>query len=475
MMKTTKRLMGWSAVLFLGLMAAPFSLTAAEKKAHKHGEGPAFEKPDLPAFPGAEGFGARTIGGRGGKVLKVTNLNASGPGSLKWALAEDYPRIVVFEVSGIIKNAGEITASASHLTLAGQTAPGAGITLDGNLILGNYHGTFTKDFIVRFIRMRPIFTGAGGGSGDGIRVTNCDPAILDHVSVCWGTDEVIQFSGGGTLQWSASEGGHTSWEGHHCHNYGAYFYNSHGLYQNVHHTLIAHAGERCPQQAKVPFLDVRNIVVYNSTHGAYLTHANAVGNYFKEGPGGPQAMRPNLPIPRPARPGLHIKKDKDIYVSGNMFSTMKGELSKMDVKGTVKAPITCPPVTTQTAEEGYELVLAHAGCLPRDAVSKKVFRDVRTGTGFMGRRVPEGGLMEGLTPGKPKPDADNDGMPDAWEKAHKLDPNDSADSNKIVPAGASKDDRHKGYTYIEYYINECADTLIGQAMEEYEKLKTDTE
>jgi pectate lyase len=105
-------------------------------------------------------------------------------------------------------------------------------------------------------------------------------------------------------------------------------------------------------------------------------------------------------------------------------------------------------------------VLAQAGCLPRDAVSKRAVQEVRTATGSWGRHDPEGGLMAGLTPGKPPVDSDSDGMPDAWEAAHGLNPKDPADAGRTVPAGASENDRHKGYTYIEFYINELADRLI---------------
>ena len=126
----------------------------------------------------------------------------------------------------------------------------------------------------------------------------------------------------------------------------------------------------------------------------------------------------------------------------------------------VEVPWPAPPVDTQPHDKAYERVLAEVGCFPRDAVSKRTIDEVRKGTGKWGRHEPKGGLMVGLQPGTPPKYSDNDGMPDAWETAHKLNPNDPADGNRIVPAGASKDDRHRGYTYIEFYINELADKLI---------------
>ncbi len=425
----------------------------------------------LPAFPGAEGFGTDSVGGRGGKVLKVTTLKSEGPGSLKWALEQKGPRIVVFDVSGAIKLSGKFYNP--KLTIAGQTAPGAGITVDGCLTFCGSKSTVMEDLIVRFIRVRPTFRGWTSG-GDCIRVggsRNSEPdkrVVLDHCSVAWSTDEAIQFSAGGTMQWCACEGSDTGWEGHHHHNYGPYFYAC-KLPQTLHHSLIAHATERCPQQSGTPLLDMRNCVIYNCWPGVQLGNSNAVNNYLKAGPGGPQSMRPNMMPLRPARPGLSQARSGAVYASGNVIKPLRGAAQALAGKFDTKAekPHEAPKVATQGAAEAYELVMAHAGCLPRDAVSKKVFMEARTGTGFMGRYEPEEGLMKGLTPGKAKPDADNDGMPDEWEKAHGLNPNDASDSGKIVPAGASKDDRHKGYTYVEFYVNDLADKLVAGAIAEY--------
>ena len=426
----------------------------------------------LPAFPGAEGFGSDSVGGRGGKVVKVTTLKSDGPGSFKWALEQTYPRIIVFDVSGVIRVTGaksRITVTNPRLTIAGQTAPGAGITIDGCLVFTGSGDRPMEDLILRFLRVRPDFHGAHATGGDCIRVgggrgsRSDQRVILDHVSVAWSTDEAVQFSAGGTMQWSACEGSAIAWEGHHCHNYGPYFYAC-KLPQTLHHSLIAHSTERCPAQSVTPLLDMRNCVVYNCWPGVQLGNSNAVANYLKEGPGGPQSMRPNLPPIRPARPGLAQHRRGKAYAAGNVLKPLRGPIEKLPDKG--DAPTPAAKVTTQSAEEAYRMVLAHAGCLPRDAVSRKAFAEARTGTGFMGRYAPAGGLMQGLTPTKAPKDADNDGMPDDWEKAHKLNPNDPADNNGIVPAGASKDDRHKGYTWIEFYVNDCADRLIAEAIAE---------
>lgn len=129
---------------------------------------PPWYKPDLPAFPGAEGFGAVSKGGRGGSVIKVTNLNPSGPGSLAEACAASGPRIVVFDVSGVIPVDKRLHIGSGQITIAGQTAPGAGITLDGALSCGGPYrkdlkGKRTTDVIVRFLRIRASRGGDGIG------------------------------------------------------------------------------------------------------------------------------------------------------------------------------------------------------------------------------------------------------------------------------------------------------------------------
>ena len=130
----------------------------------------------------------------------------------------------------------------------------------------------------------------------------------------------------------------------------------------------------------------------------------------------------------------------------------------------IDAPAKTPAIELVDAKEAYELVLAKAGCWPRDRVTKRTIEEVTTKTGAWGRNAPleptDEWFLEGLTPGKAPADTDGDGMPDAWEKTHGLDPNDPADAAKIVPAGKSSSDRHQGYTYIEFYINELADSLV---------------
>ncbi len=432
----------------------------------------ATETPKLPSFPGAEGFGATSVGGRGGKVIKVTNLKASGPGSFQAACAAKGPRIIVFEVSGVIPapRRGCVTVGDGKLTISGQTAPGAGITVEGGF---SCHGTKDAPFddvIIRFLRFRPKLGRKLMWGGDTMHISGTNRAILDHVSACWSSDEVfgLTINGPLTLQWCAVEESGLALEGRTLHNFGSLI-----SYQkapvSVHHTLYAHHSRRSPV-SPIPRIDVRNIVVYNARFvGTEFQSGNLIGCYFKDGPGGPVGTNIHKPTVKRGYSFLSSRSRLKwkVYGEGNYVTWLGGYYNFWDHKdrkmGRSEA-LPVPPMTTHTAEQAYELVMGHAGCLPRDPLGRKMIHEVRTGTGLWGREDPVGGLMAGLTPGKAPKDSDGDGMPDEWETAHKLDPNDAGDANKTVPAGASKGDRHKGYTFIEFYINECADKLIADAL-----------
>jgi hypothetical protein len=182
--------------------------------------------------------------------------------------------------------------------------------------------------------------------------------------------------------------------------------------------------------------------------------ANIVANYLKDGPDAPKE-------PFEGRPDSIWGYGKaEVYAAGNYFTWSGGVV---DPAKRPEKPWPAPEVGTETAEKALESVLARAGCLPRDAVGRRTIEEVRAKTGKWGRRDPEGGLMKGLEPGKPPADADGDGLPDDWERARGLNPADAGDAGKAVPAGASAGDRHRGYTWIEYYINELAEELTGES------------
>lgn len=444
-------------------------------------------KPELPAFPGAEGFGAISRGGRGGRIIKVTNLNADGPGSLAAACAEKGPRIVVFDVSGVIPvKAGKqgLLIRDGNITIAGQTAPGAGITIEGALRLFNYdpkgQAPAVNDVIVRFLRCR---TRRGLGE-HAVEFAGVDRFILDHLSASWGQDECMGMTQNHrfTIQWCAIEETEIHLEGGlkraEPHNFGMIMgYTKDGAC-SLHHDLFAHHAERAPLDNGDTRLDHRNNVFYNMRGGypqeSKTVTANVVGNYVIAGPGALVGIRCYRPPTTYAMPELGPGRKGRSYAAGNYYAwgwasgyvrPWKGEGGReVPAEQLAEKPFPFAPVTTDTAEGAYDLVLAQAGCLPRDAVSKRTVREVQTRTGSWGRHVPNAGLMEGLTPGQPPRDSDGDGMPDEWEGAHGLNPNDPTDAGKSVAAGASKGDRHRGYTYIEFYINERADDLVADAL-----------
>ncbi len=441
----------------------------------------------LPAFPGAEGYGAVSVGGRGGKVIKVTNLNASGPGSLQWACDQKGPRIVVFDVSGVIRLKGKkprISVRHPNIYIAGQTAPGAGITVAGKIAAagGKSDDSRLHDITFRFMRARPGYAQKGGyvTGGRAIEIEYTDRAIVDHCSASWAVDEeyLLWTDTEVTVQWSTVEESDVSWEGgDEPHNFGML---SRGHKDKasftLHHLLFAHHHDRAPSDyGNVYNLDSRNNVLYNFGTNVHTRSGNLIGNFLKAGPGAVWGMpRIYHPPVTYTCPGLSWGTSRTpghkhpSYVAGNYVEGAGGYCEPKARGMRIRSPLAekqnpTPPVATQVAEEAYEQVLAHGGCLPRDAVSKRTIYEVATRTGSWGREFPPGGLMEGLTPGAAPPDADNDGMPDAWEKAHGLSANDPQDAVKVVPAGASRGDRHKGYTYIEYYVNELADIKIAEA------------
>ena len=244
----------------------------------------------LPTFPGAQGFGAVATGGRGGQVLKVTTLAASGTGSLQWALNQAGPRIIVFAVSGVIN--GDVLIPHGDVTIAGQTAPGAGITIHGHLY--TELGTSFGNIVIRHLRVRPPVANADWppAQHDAIQFSTNHTIILDHVDISHAIDENFDLWGGAqdvTVQWSAItfpvyDGGHPDGP---AHNYGI-LNGPDGGRISIHHNLFVHNKARTPALAEGP-ADVRNNVIYNGREG-FVHHNpangdfNVIGNYYKDGP-----------------------------------------------------------------------------------------------------------------------------------------------------------------------------------------------
>lgn len=421
-----------------------------------------------PAFPGAEGFGKYAIGGRGGRVVEVTNLNDSGPGSLRAAVLAKGPRTVVFRVSGTIALESELKIREPYLTIAGQTAPGDGICIK------NYQVSFdTQHMIVRYVRFRPgdergKEQDALGGQGDHV--------VFDHCSVSWGVDETFSVNKASnfTAQWCMiTESLTKSLHKKGSHGYGGLWGGPGGSW---HHNILAHHSSRNPRASgnkESGLMDCRNNVIYNwgfnSAYGGELWPRNWINNYYKAGPATDPRVRHRIFIQKDPRGRMFAEGN---YVDGfpaisadNWKGGIDFEPSGEATEATLRAPraYSVAPVTTQSATEAYALVLRHAGAsLARDAVDTRIVEEIRTGTAKFGASYKGGG--KGLIDSQrdvggwpelkslPAPlDTDRDGMPDAWEEARGLDPHDPSDG-----ARAPKLD---GYTHLELYLNSLVPDL----------------
>lgn len=441
------------------------------------------QPPTLKAFPDAEGWGAVSRGGRGGDVIKVTNLNASGPGSLSEACAAKGPRIIVFEVSGVIR--GDIRITQPYLTIAGQTAPGAGITIEGVVSSYNYGA---HDIIIRHIRVRPRrSTGSGGDciqlGGLGPKGAGTYNIMLDHLSLSWGNDEIVDLyhAHDVTLQWCTIEESDDQGHNKGAHNFGMISAAKDSGAVSVHHNLWAHQSRRVPCMA--PYranaaCDFCNNVIYNC-RGGYVDDGHGVNaksavnlyrNFYRRGPETIERIYPYALSPKMkyyvrdnyfegwgyrGHPRHWTWGGKDASPKWVQFNQNGGELD---------TPAKTPPIKLVDAKTAYDLVLAKAGSWPRDRTTKRTIQEVVNKTGRWGRNAPvepkDQWFFKGLKPTDAAKDTDGDGLPDTWEKSHNLDPDNPQDAAGKVGAGESPNDRHLGYSHIEFYINGLADRLV---------------
>ena len=421
----------------------------------------------VPAFPGAEGFGAGSIGGRGGKVLFVTNLNDSGPGSLREAAETDGPRTVIFRVSGIVALKSEIVIKKPYITIAGQTAPGDGICLKNHaLVIAADH------VIVRHIRCRPGDNARA--ESDSLSVSSGRDIIVDHCSASWSVDETLSASSRGllgnvTVQWCIiSESLHDSIHQKGPHGYGSLIRGSSGNGYTYHHNLYAHHHARLPRPGNYIdrsmdpegfILDFRNNVIYNWAGDAAgynadgsngtnsITKMNFAGNYYKTGVDstGSLAFSESTTSARAWFSGNCMNGS---YPDDPWSLVSFSKFSDEDVKAYKQSnPIPVPAVKTDDAMTAYERVLAEAGAVlaKRDAVDIRIVGEIRNGTGKIIDDEQQVGGWPELKSAAPPDDSDKDGMPDAWEKQHDLDRDDPVDGN----ADADAD----GYTNLEEYLN----------------------
>ncbi len=456
----------------------------------------------LPAFPGAEGFGRYTTGGRGGYVYHVTSLaDDNSEGTLRWANRQKGPRTIVFDVSGTIylKSALKI---ANNTTIAGQTAPGGGICL------ADFPVTLGSNVICRYMRFRLGNRQVDKHEGDGLGSMDDNNIIVDHCSVSWSIDECLSIYGGRNLtaQWclvaqSLVNSGHSKG----AHGYGG---NWGGAGSSFHHNLIAHHTSRTPRLGPRQGtqtderMDMRNNVIYNwggnGCYGGEGMKVNIVNNYYKPGPA---TLKRNTTIQQRIA-GIGIRttsycQNSDgtwngwypmwhvwgkFYVAGNVNTRhsnvtkdnwtygMYNQITNGDgvdntytqaTKDTMRIgePIPYVAVTTHSAEMAYEKVLQFAGAsLHRDALDELVADDVANGkatitgsgldSGFINSQDDVKSAIPSVWPvleqGQAPKDTDGDGMPDEWETAHGLNANDAADGNQKGKGG---------YTNLEVYLN----------------------
>lgn len=443
------------------------------------------------AFPGAEGFGRYTTGGRGGEVYIVDKLsdNAANPeeGSLRWAIKKKGPRTIVFAVSGTIALEEPMKVNNGDLTIAGQTAPGDGICLR------NYTFTISADnVIVRHLRFRCGDQSLKSSAQDAMNGKGNKNIIIDHCSLSWSIDETGSFYDNQdfTMQWCIlSESLYNSGHEKGAHGYGGIWG---GQGASFHHNLLAHHTSRMPRfngsryttTATTELVDYRNNVIFNwgfqNVYGGEEGQHNLVNNYYKPGP----ATRKNnelrhrilslthMYIRNKGKAHADTLQEGRFYIAGNVLENHSKATTDNWAFGVQKAsrqqkeqaramqPFPVAPVVTHSAEEAYCLVLKSAGATKprRDAVDERIISEVKTGncafgdswgenSGIIDSQCSVGGWPD-LNSVAALPDTDRDGMPDEWEVQHGLDPENAADRNH--------DQNGDGYTNLETYLNELA-------------------
>ena len=466
---------------------------------------PASSQEKTPAFPGAEGFGRYVTGGRGGKVYHVTNLNDAGEGSLRWALNQNGAKTIVFDVSGTIHLKSSLDISKGNVTIAGQTAPGDGICVADYPMQIKTNNVIVRYMRFRLGNKNVQVNGADGW--DGFGGFDQSDIIVDHCSVSWSIDECLSIYGNKntTVQWclvaqSLQDAGHSKGS----HGYGG---NWGGSGASFHHNLMAHHESRVPRLGPRyttqldERMDMRNNVFYNycgnGCYGGEAMNVNIVNNYYKPGPGTAQigttkqeriaglGIRTESYITSypDYAPTLHVwgkyfvegnvnpkynavTNDNWQYGIYNQINASSNDgLYNEEVKDSIRLsqPIDYVVTTTHTAEQAYEKVLAYAGAsLHRDTFDDLMVNDTREGLATYTGAGNHKGIIDSQEDNRPADasddwsawptlnsapapaDTDRDGMPDDWEAANGLNPNDASDG-----AITTSD----GYTNLEHYLN----------------------
>jgi len=422
----------------------------------------------VPAFPGAEGFGAMTTGGRGGSVIEVTNLNDSGTGSLRAAIQASGTRTVVFRVSGTIELQSELRIQSDNITIAGQTAPGDGICLKNFPLAVD-----ANNVIIRFIRCR--HGDQSGSQNDAMWGRNQENVIIDHCSMSWSVDECGSFydNKNFTLQYCIlSESLYRSIHDKGDHGYGGIWG---GQGATFHHNLLAHHTSRNPRfcgsrytgEPELELVDHRNNVIYNwgfnSCYGGEAGNHNMVANYYKYGPATSVSVRDRIIDPDANENGFGTYYIADNVTHGYQATTVDNWRGVDGISTTTKEeirldePLDAPALTPHNAYEAFEHVVARAGAIlpKRDIIDTRIVYETVTGTaqfggaygdvmGIIDSQVTVGGWPALEDKGAPA-DSDHDGMPDDWEDTMGLNRDDPADRNGDLDGD--------GYTNLEEYLN----------------------
>ncbi len=457
---------------------------------------------DLLAFPGAEGGGAHSFGGRGGKVYVVTSLADSGPGTLRWACEQGGARIIVFNVSGIIRIKSPLIIRAPYITIQGQSAPGMGVCVAGESVWINTH-----DVVLRYMRFRRGETNVGRRD-DSLGGNPVGNIIIDHCSTSWGLDENMSiyrhmFDPGdgskeeklGTVNVTISNCIYSESLDTWNHAFGSTTGGENSLLVR---NLWADNTGRNPSVGWNGIYNFVNNVVFNWVHrsmdgGDYTAKFNIINNYFQPGPATPKDNNVGHRILKPesGRSKLKERVFGMAYVNGNVMEGYPKitadnwaggvQVDELPDAGPYKdymkwnKPFPMPAAKVTTAQVARQFVLTNAGAtLPvRDAVDTRIVKQVATGkiefkegvdlpkTQFEHRRLPIDSYKIGIITdpkqvggypdykGTPYKDSDNDGMPDTWETSNGLNPKNAADSPAMAKNGG-------GYSNIEVYLNSLA-------------------
>lgn len=470
------------------------------------------------AFPGAEGFGRYTTGGRGGKVYYVTTLqDGTHEGTLRYALSQQGPRTIIFNVAGTITLKRNLKITNGDLTIAGQTAPGQGICIAG------YPVTLHADnIIIRYLRFR--VGNESGGEPDGLAGSRNKNVIIDHCSISWSVDECCSIYGGEnlTVQWCLiSESLRTAGHSKGKHGYGAIWG---GTKASFHHNLLAHHESRVPRLGphastqENEYVDMRNNVFYNwageGCYGGEGMKVNIVNNYYKPGPATPRNSKISYRIaaigvrtteyctgrdgkPNVWKPMEHVWGR--YYVNGNVIdgnpevtkdNWTKGIYEQINnancdftfteqVKNEIRlhTPLETDVITTHSASQAYRLVLAYAGCAKnRDIIDSRIVEETRNGTAtYFGSISPDAKKFPGLIdlPDDAKPDGAVSAWPELSNQHTKLSsiidsdgdgmPDEWEIDNNLNPNDASDSIKttlsEEGYTNLEVYLNSLVETI----------------